>query len=115
MILFVGKDESEVIRLGIQYVRFTSCFYIILGVNFVIRFVLTGVGQAIVPLGVGILEVFIRALAAYYLIYPLGFTGMTYTNPLCWGVSTLLIALTYPTLLNKSFNKKYQRLVENYS
>lgn len=115
MILFVGKDESEVIRLGIQYVRFTSCFYIILGVNFVIRFVLTGVGQAIVPLGVGILEVFIRALAAYYLIYPLGFTGMTYTNPLCWGVSTLLIALTYPTLLNKSFNKKYQRLVGNYS
>ena len=83
MILFVGKEEVEVIRLGVQYVSFTSCFYIVLGINFVIRFVLTGVGQASIPLGVVILEVFLRALATYYLIYPLGFTGMTYTNPLC--------------------------------
>lgn len=109
MILFVGKEEVEVIRLGVQYVSFTSCFYIVLGINFVIRFVLTGVGQASIPLGVGILEVFLRALATYYLIYPLGFTGMTYTNPLCWGVSTFLIAITYKMLLNKSFNQKLER------
>lgn len=115
MLLFVGKGESEVIRLGVQYVRFTSCFYIILGVNFVIRFVLIGVGQASVPLGVGILEVFIRALTTYYLIYPLGFTGMTYTNPLCWGVSTLLIAIAYSKLLNKSFKQKLKEKNKYYS
>ena len=106
MLLFVGKGKSEVIRLGVQYVRVPSCFYIVLGVNFVIRFVLTRIGQSSIPLGVGILEVFVRALATYYLIYPLGFTGMTYTNPLCWGISTLLIALNYSTLLNKAFKEK---------
>lgn len=109
MLLFVGKEEIEVIALGVQYVSFTSCFYIILGVNFVIRFVLTGVGEATVPLGVGILEIIIRAVSTYLLIYPLGFTGMTYTNPLCWGVSTLLIAVLYNRLLKNAFNKKIKQ------
>lgn len=106
MLLFVGSEETKVIELGVQYVRFTSLFYIILGVNFVIRFVLTGVGQSSIPLGVGILEIFIRAIATYYLIYPLGFTGMTYTNPLCWGISTFLIAIVYKRLLKKAFKQK---------
>lgn len=106
MWLFVGKEETEVVALGVQYIQFTSLFYVVLGVNFVIRFVLTGVGQSSVPLVVGILEIFIRGLSTYYLIYPLGFTGMTYTNPLCWVVSTVLVAIVYRYLLNKSFKQK---------
>lgn len=106
MLLFVGKEATTVIDLGVSYIQFTSLFYVVLGVNFVIRFVLTGVGQASIPLGVGILEIFIRAFATFYLIYPLGFRGMSYTNPLCWGISTLLIALVYNRLLKKSFSKK---------
>lgn len=103
MSLFVSATETKIIDLGVQYISFTSCCYVILGVNFIVRFVLTGIGQSAVPLGIGILEIIIRCLGTYFLIYPLGFTGMVYINPLCWGISTLLIVCVYPYLLKKKF------------
>lgn len=106
MLLFVNSSETDIIRLGVQYISFTSCCYFILGINFIVRFVLTGIGQSSVPLGVGILEVIVRCLGTYYLVYPLGFAGMVYINPLCWGTSTFLIICSYPFLLRRSFKKK---------
>lgn len=105
MTIFVNTSETTIISLGVQYISFTSMCYFILGINFVIRFVLTGIGQSVVPLGIGILEIGIRFLGTYLLIYPLGFEGMIYINPLCWGISTLIIVCLYPFLLKKSFKK----------
>lgn len=102
MSLFVNSQETEVIALGVQYISFTSLCYFILGINFIVRFVLTGLGQSSIPLGVGILEIIVRCLGTYFLIYPLGFQGMTYINPLCWGTSTLLIVLIYPYLFKRA-------------
>ena len=95
MSLFVQNSENRVISLGIQYISFTSLCYFILGINFVVRFVLTGVG---------ILEIIVRCLGTYFLIYPLGFQGVIYVNPLCWLTSTFLIICFYPYLLKKAFN-----------
>ena len=67
MSLFVQNSENRVISLGIQYISFTSLCYFILGINFVVRFVLTGVGESSVPLGVGILEIIVRCLGTYFL------------------------------------------------
>lgn len=106
MFLFVGNNADKVINLGVLYIQFTSIFYVILGINFVIRFVLIGAGQVFIPFGIGILEIILRAFSTYFLIYPLGFIGMVYTNPLCWGVSTFLILILYPYLMKQAFNKK---------
>ncbi|MCD8027661.1 MAG: hypothetical protein LUF02_03150 [Erysipelotrichaceae bacterium] len=105
MSLFVSANESYIIQLGTQYISFTSCFYFILGINFIVRFVLVGIGESSIPLGVGILEIIVRFLGTYLLIYPLDFTGMIYINPLCWGTSTFLIICIYPYLLKKAFNR----------
>ena len=102
MSLFVNSQETEVIALGVQYISFTSLCYFILGINFIVRFVLTGLGQYSIPLGVGILEIIVRCLGTYFLIYPLGFQGMTYINPLCWGTSTVLVVLIYPYLFKRA-------------
>ncbi|WP_300627051.1 MATE family efflux transporter [uncultured Thomasclavelia sp.] len=98
MTLFENKNELHIISLGVQYISFTSFCYFILGINFIVRFVLTGVGESSVPLGVGILEIIVRCLGTYFLVYPLGFQGMIYINPLCWGTSILLVVCLYPYL-----------------
>lgn len=103
MSLFVSQEELKVISLGVRYITFTSLCYFILGINFVVRFVLTGVGETLVPFDVGIIEIIVRCLGTYYLVYPLGFQGMIYMNPLCWTVSTCLVLCFYPYLLNKAF------------
>lgn len=105
MSLFVSTSEIYVINLGVKYISFTSCCYFILGINFVVRFILTGVGESVVPLGIGILEVFIRFMGTYFLIYPLGFQGMIYINPLCWFTSTSLILIFYPFLIKRAYKK----------
>ena len=105
MRLFVDGSETEVISLGVRYIHFTSKLYWVLGVNFVVRFVLTGVGQAVVPLGVGILEILNRVAGTFLLIYPLGFSGMIYINPLCWVTSTVLVAIFFVPLLKRAFQK----------
>ncbi|WRK52876.1 MATE family efflux transporter [Coprobacillaceae bacterium CR2/5/TPMF4] len=66
MTLFVNKNELHIISLGVQYISFTSFCYFILGINFIVRFVLTGVGESSVPLGVGILEIIVRCLGTYF-------------------------------------------------
>ena len=106
MTLFVNSSEISIINLGVNYISFTSCCYFILGINFIVRFVLIGIEQSIVPLVVGILEIFVRCLATLFLIYPHGFTGMIYVNPLCWATSTLLMVLVYPALFKKSIRNK---------
>lgn len=103
MSLFVHSEENYIISLGIKYISFTSLCYFILGINFVVRFVLTGVGESSIPLGIGILEIVVRCLGTYFLVYPLGFQGMIYVNPLCWLTSTFLIICFYPYLLQKAF------------
>lgn len=109
MKLFVGSDETEVIALGVSYIHFTSKLYWVLGINFIVRFVLTGVGQAAVPLGVGALEIINRVAGTFLLIVPFGFKGMIYINPLCWVTSTFLVAVFLPVLLNRAIKKQEAR------
>ena len=49
------------------------------------------------------MEVIVRILGTIYLIYPLGFQGMTYINPLCLVTSTTSIVIVYPFLVKKAF------------
>lgn len=101
MRLFVGARETEIIAAGVQYLRMTSLFYVVLGINFTIRFVLIGLGKSSVPFIVAILEVIVRSASTFFLVKRLGFLGITLPNPLCWITSTVLIAVLYPGMLKQ--------------
>lgn len=102
MRIFVGAQETEIIAAGVQYLRMTSLFYFVLGINFTIRFVLIGLGKSSIPFMVAILEVIVRSTSTFFLVRQLGFMGMTLPNPLCWITSTALIAAIYPGMLKRT-------------
>jgi len=83
-------------------------FYVILGVNFIVRFALTGVGKTIIPMMVGISEILTRAAVTYLLVYRIGFLGMTFASPACWFTSTLLCVVCYKPMMRSAF-QKYER------
>lgn len=99
MLLFIGPDETEIFASGITYMRITSIFYVILGVNYVIRFTLVGIGKSAIPMLVGISEIVTRAAVTYLLIYRIGFLGMTFASPACWFTSTLLCVICYVPMM----------------
>lgn len=45
MRFFIDPAETGIMNSSMQYVRTTSVFYVILGVNFIVRFALAGVGR----------------------------------------------------------------------
>lgn len=102
MLLFVGAEEAGILESGLLYMRITSIFYIILGVNFIVRFALTGVGKTIIPMLVGVTEILTRAAVTYLLVYRIGFLGMTFASPACWFTSTLLCVLCYAPMMKSA-------------
>lgn len=105
MTLFVAPQESLILASGLRYMRTTSLFYVILGVNFVIRFALIGVGKTIIPMAVGISEIATRAAVTFLLVRRIGFAGMTFASPACWFTSTALCLACYPFMMKRAFAK----------
>ena len=110
MQVFIDPTETEILASAMQYIRITSIFYAILGVNFIVRFALTGVGKSIIPMAVGISEILTRAAVTYLLVYRIGFMGMTFASPACWFTSTLLCVLCYKPMMNSAKQLMEKRL-----
>lgn len=85
VIQFSGKaivrifvEEKDVIEMGARALRITSWFYVFLGIIYVVRGVLNGIGDAIFALINGIVEVICR------LTIPILLTGMALFG--LWGI-----------------------------
>lgn len=106
MELFVSPSETDILASGLRYMRTTSLFYVILGVNFAIRFALVGAGKTVIPLAVGISEILTRAGVTFLLVYRIGFMGMTFASPACWLTSTVLCLACYPSMMKKALEER---------
>ena len=89
--------DAEVIRLGGEALRLTSWFYFFLGVIYIIRGTLNGVGDALFSLINGIIEVICRiGLPPILLMIPaVGVWGIWWTAALTWFISAVFCALRY--------------------
>jgi len=98
--LFV--PEPEVIRLGAMGLRINSLFYAALGMIYVVRGVLTGVGDAFFALFNGIVEVAGRFTIPLLMTSYLGFgaSGIWWSTGLVWVLSAAGAVLRYVTHLN---------------
>lgn len=110
MLLFVGAEETGILASGMQYMRITSIFYVILGVNFIVRFALIGVGKSFIPMAVGVSEILTRAAVTYLLVYRIGFLGMTFASPACWLTSTLLCVVCYKPMMKSALRQAASQL-----
>lgn len=112
MVLFVGSAEHGIIDSGTLYMNVTSAFYFILGVNFVVRFTLVGLGETMTPLLIGAIEIAVRSVSAFFLIKHFGFTGLAFVSPLCWLTSTLLASVMCPFFLRRIERKNTKTKIQ---
>ncbi len=99
--LFV--TDEQVINLGAKGLRITSLFYLALGLIYVVRGVLTGVGDAFFALFNGVVEVIGRftlpVLMTRYM--GMGSTGIWVSAGVVWVVSGVTAWFRYYTYLHK--------------
>lgn len=66
--LFVGNGQNEVMSLSKEYLVLNGVFYVILGLLFVYRNALQGIGSSMIAFFGGVWELVMRSLVAFVLV-----------------------------------------------
>ncbi|MEN0128398.1 MAG: MATE family efflux transporter, partial [Brevundimonas sp.] len=93
--LFVGSGEQEVVDMAAQFLTVNGLTYSALGILFVLRGSLQGLGHALVPTLTGVTELVMRVGAAIVLGAAFGYAGIIWGNPLAWIGAAVLLVPTY--------------------
>ncbi|MGI5958633.1 MAG: MATE family efflux transporter [Massiliimalia sp.] len=94
--MFVSQSQTEVIEQASMYLKVTSLFYFVLGMLFVYRSSLQGLGNAIIPMISGFLELVLRVSLAFILPNFFGFQGVAMADVAAWiGAGVLLMIFYY--------------------
>lgn len=93
--LFLGNGSDEIVHLAWLTLVISGAGYVALGLLFVLRSALQGLGHALVPTLSGIIEVVARVLAAIVLGALFGYIGVALSNPLAWIGAIVLLVPAY--------------------
>ena len=104
-IIRIFVEDNEVIAMGAQAIRITSLFYVFLGVIYVVRGVLNGIGDSVFAFINGVVEVICRLIfPALMTAMPImGLWGIWWSVGVTWFISGLTAYLRYVWYKRKLF------------
>lgn len=93
--VFMEQENENVINIACEYLNISTLFYFFLGMIFVFRNALQGMGKAIIPLIASIAELIMRSFAAIWLAAQIGYKGVFYAGPIAWLGAGIVVTLGY--------------------
>lgn len=93
--LFVGEGSDEVVDLAHLMLMINGAGYWALGVLFVLRGAMQGLGHTLIPTVTGVVELVMRVVAAVLLGALMDFAGVALSNPLAWVGAIVLLVPAY--------------------
>lgn len=99
--LFIDKqdtnpaDYKKIIELSSYYLKLSGTFYPILGILFILRNSLQGMGYSFLPMLAGVSELVARSIVAIGFISLLGFTAAGLSGPIAWIMADIVLITTY--------------------
>ncbi len=114
----IGQNEPEVVRQARLYLNTVSVLYFLLGILFVFRNILQGMGKNSMPLIAAGAEIVVRLLTSFTFPEWWGVLGVCVINPICWGSSVAVLLIGYfLAMRNLRFDESpgYESVVVNYS
>lgn len=107
--VFIEGDNTAIIDIAKQYLNISTMFYFFLGQIFIYRNTLQGMGDSIIPLIAGIMELVMRSFAAVYLAQKLGFVGICYASPIAWIGASSVVFIGYVVTMRK-LSRRHSKL-----
>lgn len=102
MSLFLDETaNAQILAYGKRYLIFQSSTYVCLGVIFVFRNLLQGIGKSAVTMLSGVTELAGRALTAFVFVKYWSFTGCCLSNPTAWVAADIFLLVTYFIVMRK--------------
>lgn len=93
--LFITGEQPEVMAYAREYLNTIAVFFIPLGLIFIYRNTLQGMGDGFMPMMAGVAELAMRAFVAFYLAGKLGYTGICLAGPIAWIGADVPLMVTY--------------------
>lgn len=109
--LFVSADQLQVISASKEYLDIIAVFCWMLGLLFIHRSTIQGLGNGFIPMISGGIELVMRVGAAIILSNMFGFTGICFASPIAWLGADLLLIPYYRSMVNK-LSKRYKKEAE---
>ncbi len=103
--VFLDQENILVIQTGKSYLSVSTLFYFFLGLIFIFRNALQGMGDAVLPMIASFAELLLRSFAALWLAGVLGYQGIYYASPIAWVGAALIVTIGYVIKI-KNFKKK---------
>ena len=92
--LFI-EGQPQAMELAAIYLRVTGICLWVLGLLFLFRYTLQGLGQSFVPTFAGVMELVMRSVGSLVLVAPLGFTGACISNVSAWVGSAVPLTIAF--------------------
>ena len=109
-ILF-GAENPETLLFIERYLRFTTPFYMVLSILFVIRYTLHGLGKAVAPTLAGLMEMTMRVIIPITFTGIWGFSGIVMSHPLAWIGSTVILVYALFLVKNNDVSTRIKRFM----
>ncbi len=106
ILIFLDQKNEFIIETGRQYLLISTPFYFFLGLIFIFRNTIQGIGRPIIPLISSVLELIVRSFAAIVLAKSLGYIGIFYAGPIAWFVAGLYVACAYVYIIRTASKQK---------
>jgi putative MATE family efflux protein len=98
LIMNLFTTDSEVIRIGDQYLTIVSIFYILFTLMFIYTGIMRGAGDTLIPMFFTLISLWIiRIPLAYFLAHRIGAEGIWWAIPAGWFIGLSLAFLYYKT------------------
>ncbi|MGN0591869.1 MAG: MATE family efflux transporter [Ruminococcus sp.] len=95
-----GTDTPEMVENAVLSLRIHFATFPFLGVLFVLRHALQGMGYKVIPVCSSCIELGMKFLSAHWLIPRIGFVGTCVTEPVTWVIMATFLLVFY--LVNRS-------------
>ena len=93
--LFVETEGTDVLIYSQQYLNTVAIFFPILGILFLYRFTLQGLGSTVAPMFAGVMELIMRTGVAFTLPGLIGYTGICLASPFAWIGAAVWLLYSY--------------------
>lgn len=99
--IFLNHPSEIVLQQATDYIQITALFYFFLGLIFVFRQALQGMGYPILPLISGIVELIMRGAVAFYFAKIYGYLGICYSGPIAWIGAAVIVMIGYFVIIRR--------------
>lgn len=95
IMIFISNPDKEILMYAQSVLNVSAIFFIPLGLIFIYRNALQGMGESFVPMMAGFYELIARAIVVFTLPEYIGFLGICLSDPIAWFAAVIPLGFTY--------------------